>query len=116
LRGACTYHVSLIGSVLGLLGSGAAAVYRLLTLILASASADSALLDLSHAAAIALVAAGLALYQWRIVRADTGSSAAQDAHVSSHIVVELSAPTPDALDVALDLLGDRGIAVKRIPA
>jgi hypothetical protein len=109
-------YVSLIGAVLALLGSGAASMYRLLSLLLGSANADSALVDLSHAAAIAVVAAGLTAYQWRIVRADMRVSSPEPAPERAHVLVELSAPSARVLELALQMLGDRGITVKRLPA
>ncbi len=108
-------YVSLIAAVLALLGSGAATLYRVFGLLLGSAQLDSAWVDLAHAAAVALVAAGLTAYQWRTVRGD--STVASEPRVEpARIVVELSATSSRVLDLALEALGEHGVTAKRRPA
>jgi hypothetical protein len=107
-------YVSLIGAVLALLGSGAVAVYRLLGLMLGSATASSASTELSHALAVAVVAAGISAYHWRMVRIDMiEHPPAVSAPSAAQMVVELSAPTTAVLEAALESLRDRGVRVRR---
>lgn len=64
-------YLSLLGSMLALLGSAATALYRLLALALGAAPGIDLFTDLGHALAVAVVAALVALYHGRILRADT---------------------------------------------
>jgi hypothetical protein len=108
-------YVTLIAAVLALLGSGAAAIYRLLSLVLGAASASTVGIELSHALAVAIVAAGLAAYHWRMVRLDMRTVAARPAAgVPAEIVVELRAPSATALDAALESLRSAGVTVQRL--
>jgi hypothetical protein len=107
-------YVSLTAAVLALLGSGAAAIYRLLGLVLGSVNASTAIVDLSHAIAVAVVAAGLSAYHWRMTRIDMLSPAvASSAAAPAQAVVELGAPTAAAIDAALEALRRQGISVHR---
>jgi hypothetical protein len=107
-------YVSLIGAVLALLGGGAAAAYRLLSFMLGSASTSTVVSDFSHAVAIALVATGISAYQWRIVRGDMQSPvpAVTGEPAPAHVLVELGAPTAEAIDAALQVLRERGLSVR----
>jgi len=104
--------VALIGAMLGLLGSGAAAVYRLLSLALGSSNVSGVSTELSHAIAIALVAAGVAAYHWRAIR-DDGRRAPAMTQLPAQVVVELRAPTAEVIDQALESLRSQGISVHR---
>jgi hypothetical protein len=109
-------YVTLIAAVLALLGSGAAAIYRLLGLILGATRASTASVDLSHALAVAIVAAGLATYHWRMVRLDMRSAPAPSpVEIPAEVVVELRAPSARALDTALETLRTSGVTVRRHP-
>jgi uncharacterized protein DUF5671 len=106
-------YTSLIGAMLALLGSAAATVYRALSLVLGSADSSTATIDLSHSLAIAVVAAGIAIYQWRMVQRDARDSAkAPQAPAPAHVVVELAAPTATLIDAALEYLRGQGVTVR----
>jgi Domain of unknown function (DUF5671) len=105
-------YTALIGSMLALLGSGAVAVYRLLSIALGSASPDVRV-DLSHALAVGIVAAGIAAYHWRMIRKDMEQRVPAAAVTeSARVIVELAAPTQTAIDAALQLLRDQGVTVR----
>ncbi len=76
-------YLALIGAMLSLVGSAAAVLYRLISLLLGASSSTSVLTDLTRALAVAIVAGGVAAYHWRILRADARDSAEHaPAHVS----------------------------------
>ena len=102
-------------ALLALLASGAATVYRLLGLLLHATNSDGTLVDVAHAAAIAPVVVGLTAYHWRIVRADSQTTAHERTSEPAQVVVESSAPSAAVLDMALQSPGDRGISIKRRP-
>ncbi|HEV7662710.1 MAG TPA: DUF5671 domain-containing protein, partial [Chloroflexota bacterium] len=68
-------YVSLLGATLALVGSAAAALYRVLGLVLGEPYSAQVLTDLAHGVALALVAGLLAGYHWRALRHDTRGSA-----------------------------------------
>jgi uncharacterized protein DUF5671 len=61
-------YLSLIGSMLSLVGGLAFVLYRLIGLLLGTGSSVDVLIDCAHAAAVALVAAGIAAYHFRVLR------------------------------------------------
>jgi Domain of unknown function (DUF5671) len=106
-------YTSLIGAMLAVLGSAAATVYRVLSLVLGSADSSTVTIDLSHSLAIAVVAAGIALYQWRMVQMDARvSTKAAGAAAPARVVVELAAPTSTVIDAALEYLRGQGVTVR----
>ncbi len=107
-------YAALVGAMLALLGSGGVAVYRLLSIALGSAAAGASI-DLSHAVAIGIVAAGVAAYHWRMVRMDMEvrlPAARITEPEPARVVVELAAPTQTAIDAALEFLRDQGVTVR----
>jgi hypothetical protein len=107
-------YTALVCAMLALLGSGAVTLYRVLSMALGSAGTSTATIDLSHAMAIALVAAGIAAYQWRAVRTDMQVHApATTVLAPAQVVVELTAPTSTAIDAALESLREQGLTVRR---
>jgi hypothetical protein len=107
-------YTALFCAMLALLGSGAVTLYRVLSIALGSARTSTATIDLSHAMTIALVAAGIAAYQWRAVRMDMQVRApATTVPAPAQVVVELAAPTATAIDAALESLREQGLTVRR---
>lgn len=107
-------YVVMTLAMLAVLGSAAAAVYRLLELALGAFDATAATADLAHALAVFVVGAAVARYHWRVVRRD--AAAAQSAPSPTETVAHttlLRITTGDAeqLTSALAMLRARGIAV-----
>ena len=105
-------YLSLIGAMLTLIGSIAAALYRLIGLGLGDSSNVSVLTDLAHALAVAAVAAVVAVYHWRVLRADAPAAVAENGPAESRAIVELRAADPAALERALAALQASGVEVK----
>ncbi len=68
-------YATLLGSVLGVLISGAIFVYRLLALLLGTSDAagGAPVIDMGRAMSVILVAAAIGLYHWRVLRADSAA-------------------------------------------
>jgi hypothetical protein len=105
-------YLSLIGAMLTLIGSLAAALYRLIGLGLGDTSRVSVLTDLAHALAVAAVAAMVAVYHWRVLRADARRTVAEVGPTEAKVVVELRATDPAVLEQALAALQAGGVQVK----
>jgi hypothetical protein len=107
-------YLSLIAASLTLVGSAAAVIYRLLTLALGGAWSTAVLGDLAHALAIAVVAAGVAAYHWRILRADARRGQPAPPLVPAEpaaALVEIRAADAAALGRALAALRATGVQV-----
>jgi hypothetical protein len=110
-------YLSLIGAMLTLIGGAAAALYRLIGLVLGSGSTTEVLTDLVHAMAVAIVAAAIAVYHWRVLRADSvrgqPSVTSEQPEVvpaeRSEVVVRLRAADPATLEHALAELRAAGV-------
>jgi Domain of unknown function (DUF5671) len=109
-------YLSLIVAMLALVGSAAAGLYQLLGLALGSSFSMSVAADLVHALAVASVAALLAAYHWRVVRADAHAAHPQtsEAHEPASIVVEIQAPDSASLSTAISMLRSTGVHVRVI--
>ena len=105
-------YLSLIGAMLSLIGSLAATLYRLIGLGLGDSSSVSVLTDLAHALAVAAVAAVVAVYHWRVLRADARRTVAEVGPAEARVVVELRAADPAALERALSALQASGVELK----
>ena len=105
-------YLSLIGAMLTLIGSLAAALYRVISLGLGDTSRVSVLTDLAHALAVAAVAAMVAVYHWRVLRADARRTVAEAGPTEAKMVVEIRAADPAALQQALSALQAGGVQVK----
>ncbi len=113
-------YLALIASMLGLLGTAAFVVYRLLTLALGAAATASLVADLRHSAIGALVAAVVAVYHWRTLAADARlarsavPTPAPPPGAPAKTVVRLRASDRVVLQGALDWLRSRGVQVEEI--
>jgi len=105
-------YLSLIGAMLTLIGSIAATLYRLIGLGLGDSSSVSVRTDLAHAVAVAAVAAVVAVYHWRVLRADARAAVAESVPTESRAVVEIRAADSAALERALNALRASGVQVK----
>lgn len=94
-------YLSLIGATLSLITGAAWALYRILSLLLGEASSVSVLTDLSHALAIAIVAAAVAGYHWRVLRSDLHRQLPSSVSVPVSVSVEGETPTPAQVTVQL---------------
>jgi hypothetical protein len=95
-------YVSLIAAALALIGAAAAALYRLINVALGASLDTSAVLDLTHALAVAAVSSVVAVYHWHIIRADSargkpGTSPPSPNEVTVHIEAEDAASLARAL-------------------
>jgi Domain of unknown function (DUF5671) len=112
-------YLTLIGSVLALLGSAASAAYRLLSLTLGATPAGVST-DLAHALAVAAVAALLAAYHWQALRRATGAAEPEPGPPAgpvppATVLVRLRAAEPGALASALAALRTSGLDVELVP-
>src|SRR5581483_9970896 len=99
---------ALLGSVLTLLGSGAYAIQRLLALLL-GASTIPPWTDVEHAASLSVVALAVALYHWRVLRADGEQRATEIVETPTalppgRLVVEIVGATEADVTAALTAL------------
>jgi hypothetical protein len=114
-------YLSLIVSTLILVGSAAAAVYRLLGLALGSVSTVEVMVDLAHATAVCAVAAVVAGYHWRVLRTDgrraypsspsPSPSATPALTEPATAIVEIHAVDAQSLNRALTALRATGVEV-----
>ena len=110
-------YLSLIAAMLTVVGAVAGVVYRLLGLALGGTFAQDVATDLAHAVALASVAALVAIYHWRVLRADARVAAsvrvaAASAAAASVVIVEISAQDADGLGRALAALRATGVEVR----
>jgi hypothetical protein len=126
-------YLALIGAMLSLVGSAAAALYRVISLLLGESSTASVLTDLTRALAVAIVAGAVAAYHWRILRADAVRLAAAPVQAApstraaeaalaeaqlaaeAQLTVRIRAATPDALERAIAALRSSGVEVAVLP-
>jgi len=112
-------YLSLIVAMLALVSSAAAGLYRLLGLILGSGFSVSAAADLAHAVAVACVAAVVAAYHWRVIRADAHVSqpdARAESAEPAAATVEIRAADAVSLSRALAALRSTGVQVTVLSA
>jgi hypothetical protein len=117
-------YLSLIAAMLTVVAAAAGVVYRLLGLVLGGTFGQDVATDLAHALALASVAALVALYHWRVLRADArlGESAASTVAVveapappqpvATVALIEIHAPDADSLSRALSSLRASGVEVR----
>jgi Domain of unknown function (DUF5671) len=106
-------YVSLSGALLALIGSVVTVLYRLISVALGATFGTSGLLDLTHGLAVATVASTVAVYHWRIIRADS-ARAASDASpaAKSHVTVRIEAADAESLARALEALRATGVSIR----
>jgi hypothetical protein len=107
----------LIAAALATLSSTAAGLYTLLGVALGKPFDTAVAVGLAHALAVAVVAATVAIYQWRILRADSGRGSAAPPLPASPtaamaaVVVEIRAEDEESLSRALAALRANGVQV-----
>jgi hypothetical protein len=111
-------YLALIGGMLSLVGSAAASLYRVISLLLGESSTASLLTDLSRALSVAIVAGLVAGYHWRILRSDARRGAAPltdeaepPAEAPATVHVQIRAATQAALEQAIATLRSTGVEV-----
>ncbi|MGI9147737.1 MAG: DUF5671 domain-containing protein [Chloroflexota bacterium] len=112
-------YLALIMAMLALVGSAAAVLYRLLGLALGASFGVSVAADFVHALAVACVAAVLATYHWRVVRADSHRLQARTAATVEHsetalpagLLLQVHAADHAILDTAITSLRAAGVQV-----
>lgn len=117
-------YLSLIVAMLTVVASLAGALYRILGLALGGAFGQDVATDLAHAVGVAGVGALVAVYHWRVLRADArqgDSVAIETARVEpqavepvgafSSAVVEIHAADAESLGRALSALRSTGVEV-----
>jgi nitrogen fixation-related uncharacterized protein len=107
-------YLSLIAAMLSLIGSAATALYRLLGLALGEPLSAAWQADFGHALAISVVGGFLAVYQWRVLRADARRAEPARATAAAQpveAVVEIHAADQDSLSRALSVLRLTGVQV-----
>jgi hypothetical protein len=112
-------YVSLIVAMLAVVGSGAAALYRVINLLLGETSSVSLLSDLAHALAVVVVAGSVAIYHLRVLRADTRRVTplpSAEAPAAAEVVLRLRAADATTLERALDTLRASGVEVVMLSA
>jgi hypothetical protein len=101
-------------AMLAVLGSAAAAVYRVLELVLGASDMTSTIADLAHALAVFVVGAAVAGYHFRVVRRDATAAQARvsapdtDAHT---LLVRITTTDAAQLGAALQALRSSGATV-----
>ncbi|MBV9597610.1 MAG: hypothetical protein JOZ87_12190 [Chloroflexi bacterium] len=132
-------YLALIGAMLSLVGSAAAALYRVISLMLGvgvgvgESASVSLLTDLTRALAVAIVAGAVAGYHWRVLRADARRATTEPAPVpaesvaeaqltvpaesvaEAQLTVQIRAATPADLEHAIAILRSRGVEVAVLP-
>jgi hypothetical protein len=116
-------YLSLIAAMLTVIAAMAGVVYRLLGLVLGGSFGQDVATDLAHAIALASVAALVAVYHWRVLRAD--ARVAEPVHVEAAgevspasepapatAVVEIRAADAESLGRALATLRDSGMEIR----
>jgi hypothetical protein len=83
-----------------------------ISLALGDNSSASVVTDLAHALAVASVAAVVAVYHWRVLRADARRTVAEVGPAEARAVVEIRAADPAVLERALAALQTSGVEVK----
>src|SRR5262249_37707315 len=101
-----------IGAALALIGAAAAALYRLLNVALGASFSTSVVLDLTHALAVVAVSSAVAVYHWRIIRADSARGAPDTVEPSAtEATVHIEAADAATLARALEALRATGVRV-----
>ena len=98
---------ALLGSVLGVLFAGVAIVNAVLQPVFSAHPRldDSSNLDVGHFLAILLVAAGVGIYHWRVLRADAAARPARPAAAPVSRVATAASATPAPTVAASEALG-----------
>ena len=105
-------YVSLIVAVLALIGAVGATLYRLINVALGASFDTSVALDVTHAIAVAVVAGTVAVYHWRVIRADSARGPADvPANAPRRATVRIEADDEASLSRALDALRAIGVRV-----
>ena len=105
-------YLSLIAAMLMVVVAMAGVVYRLLGLALGGSFGQDVATDLAHAIALASVAALVAVYHWRVLRADARLAqpvAAVPVTAEATAVVEIHAADAESLGRALAALRGSGV-------
>jgi hypothetical protein len=113
-------YLALIGAMLSLVGSAAAVLYRVISLLLGATSSASVLTDLTRALAVAVVAGVVVAYHWRILRADARRTTEPtpvpaEPAAEAQLTVRIRAASPDALEHAMAALRSTGVEVAVLP-
>ena len=90
----------------------AGVVYRLLGLVLGGGFGQDVATDLAHAVALASVAALVAVYHWRVLRADARLGQPERTATEATAVVEIRAADAESLGRALATLRDSGVEIR----
>ena len=102
-------YAALLGSVLAVLAGGVGIVNAVLLQLLKTNPRldDPSNLDVGHFLAVILVAAGVGIYHWRVLRADAAARPARPAPAPEQARVQVIAPAASeaAVTVAADDLG-----------
>jgi hypothetical protein len=116
-------YLSLIAAMLTVIAAMAGVVYRLLGLVLGGSFGQDVATDLAHAIALASVAALVAVYHWRALRADARVAeplhveapvavSPERARVAATALVEIHAADAESLGRALATLRDSGMEIR----
>jgi hypothetical protein len=105
-------YLSLIAAMLTVVAAMAGVVYRLLGLVLGGTFGQDVATDLAHAVALAAVAGLVAVYHWRVLRADARLGQAEFVATEATAVVEIHAADAESLGRALAALRDSGVDVR----
>jgi Domain of unknown function (DUF5671) len=112
-------YLGLIAAMLALVGSVAAMLYRLLGVALGEPFSPQVQTDIAHAVGVGVVAAAIAAYHWRILRADARTPRPETvpplepsaADQPAPVVVQIHAPDAASLSRALTALRSTGVEV-----
>jgi len=107
-------YLSLIAAMLTVVAATAGVVYRLLGLALGGAFGQDVATDLAHAVALAAVAGLVAVYHWRVLRADARFGQPELVATEATAVVEIHAADAESLGRALAGLRDSGVEIRLV--
>ncbi|HET7418875.1 MAG TPA: DUF5671 domain-containing protein [Candidatus Dormibacteraeota bacterium] len=98
---------ALLGSVLAVLGGGVTLVYTVLQQAVSTQPKlnDTSNLGFASSLAVIVVAAGIGIYHWRVLRADAAARPARPAAAPAHPVVVASSPSVNKPAPAGEVLG-----------
>jgi hypothetical protein len=112
-------YLSLIAAMLTVVVAMAGVVYRLLGLVLGGSFGQDVATDLAHAVALASVAALVAVYHWRVLRADARIAEPLELEVPAAVspapataLVEIHATDAESLARALSALRASGVEIR----
>jgi len=105
-------YVSLSAALLALIGSVVTVLYRLISTALGASFGTSVALDLTHALAVAAVAGTVAVYHWRVIRADSARGGVDASEVvRTQVTLHIEADDAESLERALNALRASGVRV-----